>query len=108
MDTHAGSAWVGLRVQLGHVPPGSLYQQIHQHQYFHTVGQSRQRRRARRLAERENSSTAAAAAEKGSEVEREEIAEQDEVSNVTENVIITSVNDKEAGENIQQDSEKLR
>ena len=71
-----------------------------------TVGQSRQRRRARRLAERENSSTAAAAAEKGSEVEREETAEQDEVRNVTENVI-TSVIDKDAGENIQHDSEKL-
>ena len=106
LDTHAGSAWVGLRVQLGHVPPGPLYQQVHQHQYFRTVGQSRQRRRARRLAERENSSTAAAAAEKGSEVEREETAEQDEVRNVTENVI-TSVIDKDAGENIQHDSEKL-
>ena len=31
MDTHAGIACVGLRVQLGHDVPGPLHRQGHQH-----------------------------------------------------------------------------
>ena len=52
LDTHAGNAWVGLRVQLGHVP-GPLH-----HQAPHTFSKksqdspSRQRRRERRAAVR--------------------------------------------------------
>ena len=59
LDTHAGNAWVGLRVQLGHVP-GPLHHQVHpQHQQaFRKVSPSRLRRRARRLAARENASFA--------------------------------------------------
>ena len=52
VDTHAGKAWVGLRVQLGHVP-GPL----HHHPPFiqprkKSESPSRQRRRARRAAAR--------------------------------------------------------
>ena len=55
LDTHAGNAWVGLRVQLGHVP-GPLHQQVHPHQ-VRKVSPSRLRRRERRLAARENVSS---------------------------------------------------
>ena len=50
---------MGLRVQLGHVP-GPLHHQVHpQHQQaFRKVSPSRLRRRARRLAARENASFA--------------------------------------------------
>ena len=52
LDTCAGKAWVGLRVQLGHAP-GPLHQQ-----QFHfrkkSFGPSRQRRRERRAATRVN------------------------------------------------------
>ena len=55
LDTHAGHAWVGLRVQLGH-EPGPLHYQVHPP--FSNIqkkaeGSSRQRRRARRAAQRE-------------------------------------------------------
>ena len=54
LDTHAGNAWVGLRVQLGHVP-GHLHQQPVQpfHQQVHKKVESppRQRRCIRRAAE---------------------------------------------------------
>jgi hypothetical protein len=54
VDTHAGNAWVGLRVQLGHAP-GPLHHHPHppffQAQKKH-VSPSRQRRRARRAATR--------------------------------------------------------
>ena len=54
VDTHAGKAWVGLRVQLGQVP-GPLHH--HPHPPFiqpqkKSVSPSRQRRRARRAAAR--------------------------------------------------------
>ena len=54
VDTHAGKAWVGLRVQLGHAP-GPLHH--HPHPPFFqaqkkTDSPSRQRRRARRAAAR--------------------------------------------------------
>jgi hypothetical protein len=53
LDTHAGRAWVGLRVQLGHVP-GPLHHQL-RHPPYPKVHKkkdspSRQRRRARRAA----------------------------------------------------------
>ena len=50
VDTHAGQAWVGLRVGLGHAPGPLLH-----HQHPHTAKKespSRQRRRARRAAYR--------------------------------------------------------
>ena len=50
MDSNAGNAWVGLRVQLGHAP-GPLHQQLHP-TYKKSDCPSRQRRRARRAAAR--------------------------------------------------------
>jgi hypothetical protein len=61
LDTHAGNAWVGLRVQLGQVP-GHLYQQPVQpfHQQVHKKVESpcRQRRRARRAAAQQDQANA--------------------------------------------------
>ena len=50
VDSNAGNAWVGLRVQLGHAP-GPLHQQLHP-TYKKSDCPSRQRRRARRAAAR--------------------------------------------------------
>ena len=49
LDTHAGNAWVGLRVELGHVPGP-----IHHHPFNKKSQESPscQRRRERRAAER--------------------------------------------------------
>ena len=53
LETDAGQAWVGLRVHLGQAP-GPLHQGPHQQEKRRTRdGPSRQRRRARRAAERE-------------------------------------------------------
>ena len=55
LDTHAGLAWVCLRVQLGHVP-GPLHHHVPPPFYTNwrkTESPSRQRRRARRTAERQ-------------------------------------------------------
>ena len=63
LDTHAGSAWVGLRVYLGHVPGpphGPVYPSYHKH-----VPPSSQRRRARHEAERKKKSEEA---DKGSSI----------------------------------------
>ena len=46
VESHAGQAWVGLLVQLGHAP-GPLHQHLHVKK---TVSRSRHRRRARRAA----------------------------------------------------------
>ena len=64
LDTHAGDAWVGLRVRLGQVP-GPLHQQPHsfQHEVKRKESPSRQRRRARRAAARLASRTNTEAAE---------------------------------------------
>ena len=59
LDTHAGSAWVGLRLQLGHDVPGPLHHQVHpSDQAFRRVSPSRLRRRAQRLAAREKECSA--------------------------------------------------
>ena len=52
LDTHAGRAWVGLRVQLGHHAPLPPYHLPHNFpQYSHKKDSpSRQRRRAKRAA----------------------------------------------------------
>jgi hypothetical protein len=49
VNTHAGKAWVGLRVELGHAP-GPLHHPRHPQKK--TVSPSQQRRRARRAAAR--------------------------------------------------------
>ena len=72
LDTHAGSAWVGLRVQLGHAP-GDFHQHL-RHPFPHNRKQenpSRQRRRARRAAARETE-----AAEQAINKETDENAEK--------------------------------
>ena len=55
LDTCAGRAWVGLRVQLGHAP-GPPHQQLHHPPFKHPrnpESPSRMRRRARRAANRQ-------------------------------------------------------
>ena len=109
LDTHAGSAWVGLRVQLGHVAPGPLHQVHQQHQAFRRVSPSRERRRARRLAAREQFSTTTAAAEKAAEGSEEECAdkiEQIEQSNFAEEANTSVVDSKNLGGNPEHEAEK--
>ena len=50
LDTHAGNAWVGLRLVLGQEPPGPLH--THVPPIYSRNSPSRQRRRARRAAAR--------------------------------------------------------
>ena len=72
LDTHAGSAWVGLRVHLGHVPGpphGPVYPSPHKH-----VPPSRQRRRARPEAERKKKSEEA---DKGAPIVEETTVAED-------------------------------
>ena len=61
LDTRAGVAWVGLRVQLGHVP-GPLHHQVNppfsKNLKKKTESPSRQRRCARRAAERQRQAAA--------------------------------------------------
>ena len=97
LDTHAGNAWVGLRVQLGHVP-GPLHQQVHPHQ-VRKVSPSRLRRRERRLAARENVSsvnnTAAATVEVVTPSSEEEHA----------NIVVENTADKATTEKDKQNEE---
>ena len=57
IDSHAGQAWIGLRVRLGHVH----VQHDHQHEVRTRNGPSRQRRRIRRAAARQETAEEAAA-----------------------------------------------
>ena len=59
VDTHAGNAWVGLRVQLGHYVPGPIHRHVNPPPSF-SQSSSRQRRRARRMAAREQENNTAA------------------------------------------------
>ena len=53
VDTHAGQAWVGLRLRLGEVPPGPLHSQPpHKQKPPRHVGPAQHRRRERRQAAR--------------------------------------------------------
>ena len=60
LDCHAGQAWIGLHVRLGHLHD-------HQHQARTRNGPSRQRRRMRRAAARQQSAEKAAAVVKEAE-----------------------------------------
>ena len=53
LDTQAGNAWVGLRVNLGHVP-GPIHGHVTPFPHHRHVLLSRLRRRARREAARKN------------------------------------------------------
>ena len=58
LESHSGKAWVGLRVQLGHAPPGHLQHPLHppypQPHYRKPDSPSRQRRRDKRAAARKS------------------------------------------------------
>ena len=61
LDSYAGNAWVGLRVQLGHVP-GPLHHQVPPHFFNHQKkreSSSSQHRRARRTAEGQEAASTA-------------------------------------------------
>ena len=79
LDTHAGDAWVGLRVRLGPVP-GPLHHEVHP--YHQEVPRkespSRQRRRARRAAARQANVVRATdtEAEEANEVAKETTSEE--------------------------------
>ena len=59
LDTQAGNAWVGLRVNLGHVP-GPIHGHVTPTPHHRHVPPSRLRRRARREAARKNNAEEAA------------------------------------------------
>ena len=112
LDTHAGSAWVGLRVQLGHVSPGPLHHQAHQqHQAFRRVSPSRERRRARRLAARNENPITPAAAEEATEQEHseEECVEKEKLtgqSNIAEEANNPVGNNENNGTNVEHAAEE--
>ena len=76
LDTHAGDAWVGLRVRLGQ-GPGPLHRQVppFRQEVPKKESPSRQRRRARRAAARRTNETEAVEANKVVEQTSEEIAD---------------------------------
>ena len=98
LDTHAGIAWVGLRVQLGHVP-GPLH---HQAPQKNQDSPSRQRRRDRRAAARNSK---AEEAEQTETVDDEVLNEQsgdiaekaEETQNNVEETIVEIVTNERAG-----------
>ena len=67
LDTHAGYAWVGLRAQLGHAPPGPFYQHVPHTQRRHR-GPSYRRRQQKRQAVRSTADNAAPAEEASNKV----------------------------------------
>ena len=86
LDTHAGRAWVGLRVQLGHAP-GHVHHHLHHpfpQPHKKPDSPSRQRRRARR---------AAASHTKAEEAAKKETADQ--AGSKPENIIEEIVNDND-------------
>jgi hypothetical protein len=94
VDCHAGKAWVGLRVQLGHVP-GPVQHQVHRpsHQRPHR-GPAYQRRQERRQASkaaeessRDDNSLPADKASNKSVMEQDDLtdkSEDDHISNTAE------------------------
>ena len=101
IDTHAGEAWVGLRVRLGHAP-GPPHHQVHpQTREKSRNGPSRQRRRDRRAQERIHVQEAEEASKVESEnVDAENAAVSKEgekepgVSNSTAEVVEDNLSDK--------------
>ena len=79
LESHAGRAWVGLRVLLGPAPPGPLHHLLHPHQpqsfYRKPDSPSRQRRRDRRAAARKS---------KAEEASRKENAEEADPTSTVE------------------------
>ena len=89
IDTHAGQAWVGLRVGLGHAPGPLLHHQLHQHfpQNTRKDSPSRQRRRARRAASRKQQ---AEKAKEDNKIEAAEANSNDSV-NHSENLDVENI-----------------
>jgi hypothetical protein len=87
IDTHAGEAWVGLRVRLGHAPGPPHYQV--QVQERARNGPSRQRRRERRAQERKQVE-AEEASKAVSENETDSVEEVMELA--TADVVISNLN----------------
>ena len=105
LDTHAGNAWVGLRVQLGHQVPGPSHHPVHPP---HQVSSSRERRRARRLAAREHADKLAAEeAVSTSEEEATKILEPVEETNSAANVT-EKVTEKEVSDKVIESAEKAK
>ena len=98
LDTHAGNAWVGLRVQLGQVPgpPHQHAQPFPQQVQRKGESPSRQRRRARRAAakgENKSNTEAVKAAEVEKEQETSEIVVEKvpDVVDVQEEIVVEKV-----------------
>ena len=82
MDTHAGQAWVGLRLRLGEVPPGPLHSQPpHKQKPPRQVGPAQHRRRERRQAAR-NAAEEVAHCEPGHTAVAEEVPDNIETAAV--------------------------
>jgi hypothetical protein len=94
LDTQAGNAWVGLRVQLGHAPGPPHHHQVHPFQKVHrnVESPSRQRRRARRAAAQQTNAVKATVTETGevNEVENGKETTEDVVDKVTNVVNIVA------------------
>ena len=73
LESHSGKAWVGLRVQLGHAPPGHLHHPLRpaypQPHYRKPDSPSRQRRRDRRAAARKSDAEESSKKENAEEVD---------------------------------------
>ena len=89
LDTHAGQAWVGLRVQLGHGPG----QYMHPH-LKKAEGPSRQRRRKKRAAARV-AGEATLAAEKTVLTEKSEDITAEVKDQCTEEIVETGIKNTE-------------
>ena len=88
LDTHAGNAWVGIRLQLGPAPgPLHHHQPFNQEVNMKTESPSRKRRRARREAARQAGAEMSSESSKDSvKVNTENTAEQVENVLVAKNV----------------------
>ena len=83
VETHAGQAWVGLRVGLGH-QPGPLHHKVQPHKK--QASPSRQRRRARRVEARQAAADKAGANITENVVEQTEAEEANPASDAEETV----------------------
>ena len=90
LDTHAGNAWVGLRVQLGQVP-GPPHQPVHQHVHRKGNSPARQQRRARHAAAKAENDNKTKAVEEPAEVENQkettEIVDEKDVEEVQDETL---------------------
>ena len=104
LETHAGHAWVGLRVQLGQASPHSV--NFPSQQKTRTRNSpARERRRARRLAERQAENAVENVVIANINVNDAEIAENIEIDNVAE-VATENAPTEEVGEKLLKHREK--